>query len=50
MSNQVEEAAIEFVLGVEAAEGRSARDARWEPGVPTDVSGDRLIERRRYCG
>jgi hypothetical protein len=50
VSNQVEGAAIKFVVGVEVAEGRSARDARWEPGVPTDVSGDRLIEVKAYGG
>jgi len=51
VGNQVEEAAIEFVIAIEAAEGRSARDARREPGVPTDVvSLDRLIEVKAYGG
>ncbi len=51
MSNHVEEAAIDFVIAAEAVEGRSARDARWEPGVPTDVvSDDRLIEVKAYGG
>jgi hypothetical protein len=51
VGNQVEEAAIKFVIAGETAEGRSARDARREPGVPTDiVSGDRLIEVKAYGG
>lgn len=51
MGNQVEDAAITLVIAVETAEGRAARDARWEPGVPTDVlSSDRLIEVKAYGG
>jgi hypothetical protein len=51
VSNQVEDAAIKFVIAVEAAEGRSARDTRWEPDAATDlVSGDRLIEVKAYGG
>jgi uncharacterized protein DUF3883 len=51
VSNQVESVAIEFVIAVEAKEGRAAQDTRQEPGAPTDlVSGDRLIEVKAYGG
>jgi hypothetical protein len=43
VGNQVEDAAIKLVVTSETAEGREARDTRWEPNAPTDlVSGDRL--------
>src|SRR4051812_45712092 len=47
---QIEDAAIDFVVERERAEGREARDTRGEPGAVADlVSGDRVIE-VKACG
>ena len=47
---QIEDAAIAYVIEVERAEGRTARDTRHEQGAPADlVSGDRVIE-VKACG
>ena len=47
---QVEDAAIAYVVELERAEGREARDTRHEAGAVGDlVSGDRVIE-VKACG
>ena len=47
---QIEDAAIEYVIERERAEGREARDTRYEEGAVADlVSGDRVIA-VKACG
>lgn len=47
---QIEDAAIEYVIERERAEGRDARDTRHDEDAPGDlVSGDRVIE-VKACG
>lgn len=48
-NRQIEDAAIRYVLGLEAAAGREATDTRGT-GATADIEGDRVIEVKAYGG